>query len=248
MWNGRDLKATERNFAGLLRSLPIRVHFHARELVSRLADPAQQLALLKEAVHEVRPAPHPLPFEHAHQALLFGSAAEHLRGVIHRYPPTDALLFEHACFATPAACGGGEAVFHEGLEALVLRFLEEAELLLNTRPEHLDSRNEHLQFIEAANMHALQRGVARFAGLLVEEGHGRLAAFAALQSAMFGAVCALLVLEYFFVFRRIISNLTDETRRTLPPDVIEATSSIKAHLYRLISRRALPGSPLSPGI
>eukprot|EP00741_Cyanophora_paradoxa_P022479 tig00021489_g21705.t1 len=259
--------STERNFAGLLRSLPVRVAFHAArpgpppparrsqrpspvKLASQLAlgagDYAEQRAMLGHSIDRL---------ERVHRSLLFGNRSAHLNGAIHRYhPPTG-----------------------EGLQAQLLRFLEEARVLHASRPGHVGPGSEAAQAVEGAIKGPLQPGLQRLADLFVEEATLRLEAFLALQTAMFAAVVALLLLEYLFVFRRIIGTLTDESRRTLfmflmlprrrappppprprastgaalrraPRQVIEATESIKAHLFRLLSRwPRRPRSPASHG-
>eukprot|EP00741_Cyanophora_paradoxa_P022538 tig00021491_g21764.t1 len=265
--------STERNFAGLLRSLPVRVAFHARELALGAGDYAEQRAMLGHSIDRL---------ERVHRSLLFGNRSAHLNGAIHRYHPADRLLFGSE--GAGAGAGGGSG---EGLQAQLLRFLEEARVLHASRPVRPPRSPAPRPALRPAYARArrrgtwprvgggaggggaikgpLQPGLQRLADLFVEEATLRLEAFLALQTAMFAAVVALLLLEYLFVFRRIIGTLTDESRRTLfmflmlPPEagptpaapaprastgaalrraprqVIEATESIKAHLFRLLS-------------
>eukprot|EP00741_Cyanophora_paradoxa_P015380 tig00020876_g14846.t1 len=228
--------SSERNFAGALRSLPAKLHYHAREMATNPGDYARQRALLARTVDMIHTF---------HRGLLFGDASLHLPGALHRYASADELLFGPACLAAaPADCAPAApnaALLRVGLEKMLARLVEEARLLLTTPPERLGPADEHLAYMEAVGASALQPSLQRLADLFVEEADLRLRQFAAAQAACFAAVCVLLLFEYLLVFRRIVSGLNDEARRTvfmflmLPAEVIEATESIKTHLARLVA-------------
>eukprot|EP00741_Cyanophora_paradoxa_P009276 tig00001493_g8986.t1 len=250
-WFGAGMQAAaaseffskERNFAGLARSLPLAIHFHARRAATRpdaFHEHARHAAAYLQLLRSV------------HSSLLFGNASEGLPGSLHRYAPVDALLFRKTCLnVDPGECAGAPELFASGLEALLLRFVEAAGLAAAAPgPEALPPSSPALRLLARANVPALQPALASLGDLYVEEGTARLRAFAGLQAAFFALILAALLLEYLFVFRRIVADLTDESRRTvfmflmLPPRraagprVIEATPAIKAHLSRLLARVA----------
>eukprot|EP00741_Cyanophora_paradoxa_P002569 tig00000605_g2492.t1 len=231
---------TERNFAGQLRSLALRVEYHAVQMAVDAADFARQRSLLEAAAATLAAR---------ERSLLFGNVSEHLFGSLNRYRPTDQLLFSSTCFATAEACALGAPVYREGLHALLGRYVEEALLAARLPQAKATPADPHIRFLSGANTAGLQPGLARLADLYFEEGQARLESFKSIQAACFASLLALILLEYLFVFRRIIANLSDESRRTafmflmLPPEVIEATESIKTHLARLMAAIARADGP-----
>eukprot|EP00698_Gefionella_okellyi_P004335 TRINITY_DN14010_c0_g1_i1.p1 TRINITY_DN14010_c0_g1~~TRINITY_DN14010_c0_g1_i1.p1 ORF type:complete len:1755 (-),score=433.27 TRINITY_DN14010_c0_g1_i1:30-5294(-) len=224
----------EINVSGQRSRVAREIHLNAREL--QVSAAASDSALRANITILLR------SLETLTTDLRFGSTTSQLKGVDHRAAGMDALNYEDDCLKLDATqCLNDTVNYYEtpcGLVCLLGQFTDEAFMLANTATDLKRWNNTHLQFLTNIELDDLYGGLADAQDQLLSEHSDNRQRVIRDMAIILGATLSVMIVIFLWLFRPMVTQVTQESARTLsmlmmiPTETIESVPAIRRFLMR----------------